>query len=423
MKFALKDIRPNPFRSIGKYPTVKAKIESIKKSITQTGFWDNIVARLGVDGTPELGYGHTRLAALRELFPPEHKIELIIKKFSDAKMIQVLHSENNDDYSHDFFTLLGDVRVAVQALGEGKITSEEMPLSGKKTNEQYLRYAPSFVPGRVSEEDSSSHPYTAQTLAVFLELTMPDGTPQEKLEAALNVLELEERKITTPETFRGKSADKILDMTRSLKKEHVLRVERLEKARLDAKALQEKQSALDAQRREQEKKDREIEQARLREVAAAKLEKDKAELAELEAEKKRNFERSQKRYAEIQEKRKVLDAKVEENNQRQEAFKPKPEAEIRVQGVSALRIKFDNVYSDSHGLTQEAVAMGRNQSLTPEERETLRQAMLKAGERLRYGSEIFLPPGVARMATKALREKAAKGNAEKFFKSNKGDKK
>ena len=423
MKFALKDIKPNPFRQLNKYPVVPAKVDKLKKSIKQTGFWDNVVARL-VDDKPELSHGHNRLAALRELYGPKHEIDLIVRDFSDAKMIQSMAAENDEDFGSNLSVFFESVKAAVQALGEGRITAEEMPLElAEKARESYIRYAPSFVPGRPSVEPGSTHPYTAGSLATFLGILDSEDRAPEKLEAVLNALELIERKIITERDTENLGVKTLLKMTRDKKKEHVIRVERLEKARLDAKALQEKQSALDAQRREQEKKDREIEQARLREVAAAKLEKDKAELAELEAEKKRNFERSQKRYAEIQEKRKVLDAKIEDNIQRQEAFKPKPEAEIRVQGVAALRIKFDNVYSDSHGLTQEAVAMGRNQSLTPEERETLRQAMLKAGERLRYGSEIFLPPGVARMATKALREKAAKGNAEKFFKSNKGDKK
>ena len=68
MKKALKNVNANPFRHIDRYPIQEDKISALKKSIEDTDFWENIVAR-EVGGKIEIAYGHHRLAALRELYP------------------------------------------------------------------------------------------------------------------------------------------------------------------------------------------------------------------------------------------------------------------------------------------------------------------------------------------------------------------
>ncbi|GAH85311.1 unnamed protein product [marine sediment metagenome] len=56
MKVKIKDLEPNPFRDMDHYPINPEKIESLKNSISQTGFWDNILARKsnGKDSTASL---------------------------------------------------------------------------------------------------------------------------------------------------------------------------------------------------------------------------------------------------------------------------------------------------------------------------------------------------------------------------------
>ena len=44
MKVRIKDLVSNPFRDIKNYPIDLKKVESLAKSITETGFWDNILA-------------------------------------------------------------------------------------------------------------------------------------------------------------------------------------------------------------------------------------------------------------------------------------------------------------------------------------------------------------------------------------------
>jgi ParB-like chromosome segregation protein Spo0J len=44
-KVRLVDLKPNPYRDIGVYPFKREKIDELKLSIGDTGFWDNILAR------------------------------------------------------------------------------------------------------------------------------------------------------------------------------------------------------------------------------------------------------------------------------------------------------------------------------------------------------------------------------------------
>jgi len=53
MKLKLKDILPNPFRDFVTSPLKEEKLEGLKKSINDTGFWDNVLVRKNTDGKYE----------------------------------------------------------------------------------------------------------------------------------------------------------------------------------------------------------------------------------------------------------------------------------------------------------------------------------------------------------------------------------
>ena len=52
MKIEVKNLEPNPYRNIKKYPFDKEKLKALKTSITETSFWDNILARPSGKGRP-----------------------------------------------------------------------------------------------------------------------------------------------------------------------------------------------------------------------------------------------------------------------------------------------------------------------------------------------------------------------------------
>ncbi len=96
MKVVVKSILPNPYRNIKHYPFDKEKVDSLKKSIQEKTFWDNILIRQK-DGKLELAYGHHRLEALRQLGVKEINVPVRTEKeLSDALMVQIMAEENHD---------------------------------------------------------------------------------------------------------------------------------------------------------------------------------------------------------------------------------------------------------------------------------------------------------------------------------------
>lgn len=98
MKILVRDLRPNPFRHIEKYPILRDKVDSLKNSINETEFWDNVLARESPEkqGVYEIAYGHHRLTALRELGIKE--VDIPVRKLDDATMIRIMANENMDDW-------------------------------------------------------------------------------------------------------------------------------------------------------------------------------------------------------------------------------------------------------------------------------------------------------------------------------------
>jgi len=97
MELKVKDLKPNPFRRLNKYKINKAKVESLKISIKETSFWDNLLVR-NKNGVYEIAYGHHRLVALKEL-----GIEIInvpVRELDDVAMIKIMANENMDDWKN-----------------------------------------------------------------------------------------------------------------------------------------------------------------------------------------------------------------------------------------------------------------------------------------------------------------------------------
>lgn len=94
MKIKLIDIEPNPYRHIDKYPIDKDKVESLKTSIQEKTFWDNILVRPHptIKGKFQLAYGHHRWIALKELKYEE--INIPCRSIENAQMLQIMAEEN-----------------------------------------------------------------------------------------------------------------------------------------------------------------------------------------------------------------------------------------------------------------------------------------------------------------------------------------
>jgi len=155
MKVRIKDLKPNPFRDMKNYPIDNGKVQNLTNSIEQTGFWDNILGRLGekgyfnvtgeegqyvgkynrdrepieiVEGGHEVGwewvgdiqiaYGHHRLVVLQKLFKPDDYVDIPVKELDDPTMIRIMANENDESWGTSPKIIDETVRVTRKFLEE-----------------------------------------------------------------------------------------------------------------------------------------------------------------------------------------------------------------------------------------------------------------------------------------------------------------
>lgn len=198
-RFALRNIKPNPFRNIGRYPIRRDKVDALRESIRTTGFWSNIVGR-AIDGEAEIAYGHNRIVALLEEYGPNFSVDLIIKDLSDEQMLQIIAAENSEDWATNAAVDLQTIRAAVEVFAAGRV---RLPPPLANAPQSTVRYAPSFVLGGTDVPRARGGAYNAASIARFLGWTKPNGDPQDKVRNALAALELIERGLSAETGFDG----------------------------------------------------------------------------------------------------------------------------------------------------------------------------------------------------------------------------
>ena len=207
MKFRVRDIRSNPFRDLIRYPLRPEKVEALRESFREAGgFWENIVARIGEDGMPELAYGHHRLEALRLEYGPEHEVVLNVREIDDGTMLQMMIRENLITSTRSAIVEQESVRAIISAYAAGKI---ELPKPGGGDSQH--RFAPSFRVDETSGVDRTS-PYSAGTLAEYL------GWNRSRVDNTLHALELIEEEILTEGEYHDLKPTHALVMTRTISK-------------------------------------------------------------------------------------------------------------------------------------------------------------------------------------------------------------
>lgn len=139
MKLNVKDLAPNPYRDISNYPIDRAKVEALKASINETGFWDNVIARKpSYANYHEIAYGHHRLQALREIIEESGEsitIEVPVKDLSDTLMLKIMANENMEAWSLGVLVIDETVKVTKKFLDdhpEEILTKDEMLTSSRQ---------------------------------------------------------------------------------------------------------------------------------------------------------------------------------------------------------------------------------------------------------------------------------------------------
>lgn len=103
MQVPIRDIDPNPFRLLGKYPYNEKKLEALERSINDVGLWEGIIGRENGNRV-EIAFGHHRHKAAFNA--GLDKIPVIIRNLTDEQMLQFMGRENLEDYNADFLAML-----------------------------------------------------------------------------------------------------------------------------------------------------------------------------------------------------------------------------------------------------------------------------------------------------------------------------
>jgi hypothetical protein len=200
---AVHQLRPNPFRRLDEYPIIREKVDALKESIAQTGFWGTIVGR-PVGENVEIAFGHHRLVALQE--GAIDRVEVIVKDLSNEQMLKMMARENMEEWGTSAWVELETIRAVIEAYGKGEIALPKIP---SKANESKLRYAC---------QDSGTHPYTESTVAEFLGWTRKahgDGLrPNYACETAFKALDMIDDEFLAEVDLKGLKRSQLADLVK-----------------------------------------------------------------------------------------------------------------------------------------------------------------------------------------------------------------
>lgn len=181
----LKAVKDNPFRDRVKFPFRQDKIDRLMESINATGFWPNVICRLG-DGEVQIAYGHHRVEAAKKA--GVKKATLVCQDLNDKEMLDMMVQENAIEDGHDFMTIMNSISAVVQAYADGTIELEKP----SPKNRDKWRLAPGFTAGEAktrgevgraaaskdAEMTVSLAWYTAFEVADYLGWTHKDPNPK-----------------------------------------------------------------------------------------------------------------------------------------------------------------------------------------------------------------------------------------------------
>jgi hypothetical protein len=443
MKFKLKDVQNNPFRDLTLNPLDPYKVAELVSSIHDTGFWDNCVVRINTAGKPELAYGHNRLQAAKQAGLTE--TDFIVKELDDALMLKIMTRENSPEYEYNILALLESVKGAVLGFASGRI----IPSVPEGTPNRYIRYAPSFIPGEVT--DSKDHvAYTAESIAEYLGETKSAGEgkvrAKDRVIAALNALEILQRQTAThEETFntskkglfegqavtqyepnysflytgkadggkRTLSASALLKVTQEILARQKGCLEDAVKSAATTQKYTEQLAKLDAERHAEEREEKnKANELRRKEVEAHKEEDDKEAKEWAEAIRVEKAKRIEQRRV-FEEKRRGLDAKVELDKERTEFAEGTKDLATR-HAVQTVTSNLNRIVSEHNAYRETLKSLSRNKAMTQAERENVRQGLLAVAAWYEEQSIAFRPAVYVDVLAEARKkeEAARKRNAE-----------
>lgn len=128
---SIRQLKPNPFRRLDEYPILREKVDALKESIAQTGFWGTIVGRPKGEDV-EIAFGHHRLVALQEGLGSDGRVEVIVRDLSNEDMLRMMANENQEEWGSSASVEIETIRSVIEAYGKGLITLPPIPRNTPK---------------------------------------------------------------------------------------------------------------------------------------------------------------------------------------------------------------------------------------------------------------------------------------------------
>ena len=382
---AIDKIQDNPYRDkeLNPIEVDSEKVEGLIESIKTTGLWVGIYGRELPNGDVQISFGHSRVEAAKQLGLKE--IPITVEDFTKGDLLMRMARENSDT-KYTPLVMMEAIAGAVKALAEGEIT---LPAPDCKTRMEYIRYAPSFIPGKECAPSGGAHPYTIESIATFLGFVSKKGKVRNSVAAAFEALELMEQKVIDRKQVPnfdnlGKAMSFIKNSIKSRKKESAQTQAAIQKTT-------EHMAKLDAERRAAEQ----IEKERLadlqRKEAEAHRAEDEKEAKRYAEEQRVEAERAAERLKVFREKRAGLDTKVKEHQKRAEAAKQQDKALPTRHAAATCIGKLSMICSERNAFRGELGSLSRNKDLTQGDRERIRQGLLAVSEWFSEQSIAFRP--------------------------------
>lgn len=209
---AVDRLRPNPFRRLDEYPIIREKVDALKESIAQTGFWGTIVGReRGPD--VEIAFGHHRLVALQE-GAIDH-VEVIVRDLSNEDMLKMMARENMEEWGTSAWVELETIRAVIEAYGKGEITLPKVP---KDTRKDAIRDVSYEIEIRDVSHEIGTRSYTTLTVATFLGWTRKHRgdylQPNYACETAFKALDMIDAGYLTEADLKGLKRSQLAELVK-----------------------------------------------------------------------------------------------------------------------------------------------------------------------------------------------------------------
>lgn len=229
-KVVIGKLKPNPFRRLDEYPIQREKVEALKNSIENSGFWKTIVGRPAKNGTVEVAFGHHRLEALKELFGPDKSVEIIVQDISNEDMVRMMANENMAEWGSDGWVEVETIRATIEAARKGLIKLPERKKGSTNVNDP---------------QNSGDH--NKMSIASFLGWTRQNGgssiQPNNRCEIAFGAIEAIDAGLVKPADLRGLARYKIQELIRGIKKIQAAEIEAARRMEEEARIAQDEREA------------------------------------------------------------------------------------------------------------------------------------------------------------------------------------